>query len=320
MPGSGKSRLKTACLSFICPGNCCMDCWHSDMHCWCSDMGYRDSRQQEERGVSIGYPFNIVSGVLMTTKEDVRRQFGSNAEKYVVSQTHAHGSDLQIVYSFLNPQPHMRVLDVATGAGHTAAFIAPAVQEVIASDLSPEMIAEANKLFASRGLSNAKAVVADVESLAFPDQSFDAVTCRIAPHHFLDIERAIDEIARVLKPGGVFILEDSVAPQSKRLDRFINALEKLRDPTHVRAYSKREWRCMLLHAGFRPGHSEIYRKTHNIEDWMSNAGCSEELKDSVRAMFVDAPAAAKEHYAIKTESGKPVNYTDDKLIIKAAKR
>lgn len=77
---------------------------------------------------------------------------------------------------------------------------------------------------------------------------------------------------------------------------------------------------MLIHAGFRPGHSQIYRKTHNIEDWMSNAGCSDQLKASVRAMFVDAPAAAKEHYAITIENDRPVTYTDDKLIIKAIKR
>lgn len=257
---------------------------------------------------------------MTTTKEDVKRQFGANAEKYAASQTHAHGSDLQVVFSFLNPQPQMRVLDVATGAGHTAAMIAPAVQEVVASDLSAEMIAETNKLFASKGLNNAKAVVEDVEALSFPDASFDAVTCRIAAHHFLAIEKAISEIARVLKPGGVFVLEDSVSPQSKRLDRFINSLEKLRDPTHVRAYTKREWRRMLIHAGFRVGHSEIYRKTHNIDDWMSNSGCSDELKTSVRAMFVDAPLAARDHYAIAIENGKPVTYTDDKLIIKATKR
>lgn len=133
---------------------------------------------------------------MTTTKDDVKRQFGANAQKYAVSKTHAEGSDLQIVFSFLNPQPHMRVLDVATGAGHTTALIAPAVAHVTASDLAPEMIAETAKLFASKGLTNADAVVSDVEALAFADASFDAVTCRIAPHHFMDIEKALSEIAR----------------------------------------------------------------------------------------------------------------------------
>lgn len=257
---------------------------------------------------------------MTTTKDDVRRQFGDNAAKYAASKTHALGSDLQIVLSYLDPHPTMRVLDVATGAGHTAATIAPAVAHVTASDLSPEMIEQTIKLFAEKGLTNADAVVADVEALDFSDSYFDAVTCRIAPHHFLDIEKAIAEIARVLKPGGLFILEDSVSPPSKRLDRFVNSLEKLRDRTHIRAYTKREWRRMLIGAGFRVARAEIYRKTHNIDDWMSNAGCSEELKKEVRAMFLQAPPVAKEHYAIEIADGKPVSYTDDKLILKAIKR
>lgn len=269
----------------------------------------------------MGYPFNMELGAHMTTtKDDVKRQFGSNAEKYAMSKTHALGSDLQIVLAYLEAQPHMRVLDVATGAGHTAATIAPNVEHVTASDLSPEMIEQTKKLFASKGLSNTDAVVVDVEALEFPDNTFDAVTCRIAPHHFLDIQKAVDEIARVLKPGGAFILEDSVSPPSKRLDRFVNSLEKLRDPTHVRAYTKREWRRMLIHSGLRVVRSELYRKTHNVEDWMTNSGCSEELKEQVRTMFVQAPDVAKEHFAIEISEGKPVSYTDDKLILKAVKR
>ncbi len=256
---------------------------------------------------------------MTTTKDDVRRQFGANAHNYAASKGHAQGSDLQIVLSFLDPQPHMRVLDVATGAGHTAALIAPAVQHVTASDLSPEMIAETAKLFAAKGLTNACAVVADVEALQFADASFDAVTCRIAPHHFLNIEKAIAEIARVLKPGGVFVLEDSFSPQAKRLDRFINDIEKRRDPTHVRAYTRREWRRMLIHAGLKVSRMQNYRKTHDIEEWMNNSGCSEALKDSVRAMFCEAPPVAKEHYDIKVEDGKPISYTDDKVIVKAFK-
>ncbi len=257
---------------------------------------------------------------MTTTKDDVKRQFGANAHSYAVSKTHAHGSDLKIVFSFLDPQPHMLVLDVATGAGHTAALIAPAVAHVTALDLAPEMIAETAKLFASKGLTNVDAVVADVEALAFEAATFDAVTCRIAPHHFFDIEKAIAEIARVLKPGGVFVLEDSFSPQAKRLDRFINTLEKLRDPTHVRAYTRREWRRMLIDAGFNVVRMENYRKTHDIEEWMTNSGCSDELKTSVRAMFIQAPAAALEHYEIQIEDGKPVKYTDDKFIVKAVKR
>lgn len=84
------------------------------------------------------------------TKEAVARQFGRAARAYATSAGHAQGSDLAIVLSLLNPQSRWRVLDVATGAGHTALAVAPHVEHVIATDLAPEMIDEARSLAAAR--------------------------------------------------------------------------------------------------------------------------------------------------------------------------
>src|SRR4029079_13525729 len=91
--------------------------------------------------------------------------------------------------------------------------------------------------------------VMDVEDLAFPDASFDGVTCRIAAHHFHNVDRAIAEIARVLRPGGRFVLEDSMSPHNPVLDRFLNGVETLRDPTHIRSYTEIEWRSLIDAAG-----------------------------------------------------------------------
>jgi len=253
------------------------------------------------------------------TKEDVSRQFGKNARSYALSAGHAKGSDLQIVLQMLKPNPGMTVLDVATGAGHTAALIAPELGHVTAVDLAPEMIAETLKLFASRQIANATAVVMDVEALAFADEIFDAVTCRIAPHHFLDIEKAIREIARVTKRGGCFVLEDSYSPQAKRLDDFINGVERLRDPTHIRSYTKIEWRRMLRQAGLKVIRVRNYRKSHNIAEWMDHAGLDDEGKKQVLATFANAPDWARKRYEIVCEDGIPVSYTDDKLILRALK-
>ena len=98
--------------------------------------------------------------------------------------------------------PKMTVLDVATGTGFTAAAVAPFVKEVtIATDLVPQMIAQTEKLARARSLANMKSMVCDVEALSFADASFDAVTVRIAPHHFLDIAKALSEVAHVLAPA-----------------------------------------------------------------------------------------------------------------------
>lgn len=255
----------------------------------------------------------------MPSKEDISRQFGRNARSYATSKGHAQGSDLNIVLTLLKPEKNWNVLDVATGAGHTAATVAPFVNSVVATDLTPEMIDETLKLFKNSGIANATAQVMDVEALGFADASFDAVTCRIAPHHFLDIHQALAEIARVLPPGGVFVLEDSYAPQSARLDRWINDLERLRDPTHVRSYTKGQWRNMLHGAGFRVLKSVNYRKRHNIAEWINNAGVPEAKREDVLNVFRLAPLWAREHYQIEFDDATPLAYTDDKAIFRAVK-
>lgn len=256
---------------------------------------------------------------MATSKDDVKRQFGRNAGNYARSAGHARGSDLDIVLDLLKPNRRWRVLDIATGAGHTAALVAPLVEHVTAIDLAPEMIEETEKLFASRGIENATAQVMDTEALDFDDDSFDAVTCRIAPHHFLDIDKAVAEMARVLSPRGVIVLEDSCSPQDERLDQFINYVELLRDPTHIRSYSESEWRSMLTGTGLKIKKVREYRKTHEIEDWMDKASLAAEKRPLVLRSFAQASEAAIEHFAITFDGNTPVSYTDDKIIIRAVK-
>jgi ubiquinone/menaquinone biosynthesis C-methylase UbiE len=253
------------------------------------------------------------------TKEEVSRQFGRTAEAYARSAGHASGADLGILLKLLAPSCDMKVLDVATGTGFTAAAVAPFVREVVATDLVPEMIAQTEKLVKARGLANVKTSACDVEALSFADASFDAVTVRIAPHHFLDIEKALAEIARVLRPGGVFVMEDSCAPEARRSDRFINALEKLRDPTHVRSYTKREWKTMLATAGLKVVRLRNYRKQHDIADWVERSGLPAEEQAQVHAAFAGAPAWARKAFSIVDRDGHAVSYSDDKVILRALK-
>jgi ubiquinone/menaquinone biosynthesis C-methylase UbiE len=192
-----------------------------------------------------------------TIHKRVQSQFGPVAEQYTTSAGHADPGALARVVALAQPSPGDRALDVATGAGHTALALAPAVAAVVAYDLTPAMLEEASRNAEARGLSNVATMQGTAESLPFPDQSFEIVTVRIAPHHFADIHAAVREMARVLRPGGRLVVVDTTVPEDDALDQQINQVEALRDPSHVRNYRESEWRSMLAAAGLSVALCEV---------------------------------------------------------------
>jgi ubiquinone/menaquinone biosynthesis C-methylase UbiE len=102
-------------------------------------------------------------------------------------------------------KPGIRVLDLASGAGDPALTLAEVVGpsgHVTATDLVTEMLAVVEEFARERGLANMSLRQADAEALPFPDEAFDAVTCRLGVMFFSNAQRALGETRRVLKPGG----------------------------------------------------------------------------------------------------------------------
>ena len=245
------------------------------------------------------------------SKQQVREQFGANAAAYVSSPTHAQGASLSRLVERVAPQAAWRVLDVATATGHTALAFAPFVAAVIGLDLTPQMLPLAARLATERGAANVTFTVGDVEDLPFSDGAFDVVTCRIAPHHFPDVGRFIAEAARVLRPGGVLAVVDNVVPGSrlrgKKADRqreagaYVNAFEKLRDPSHVRCLSYDEWLDALAVAGLKVEAQETLDKRLTFETWAARH--TSEMQTRLRVMLLQAPAAAAEFLDPQTHTG-----------------
>lgn len=253
-------------------------------------------------------------------KQQIQAQFGGSAEAYVVSATHAEGDDLDQLVAWAEGGPNRVALDVATGAGHTALALAPRFERVVASDLTPRMLETAAKHAREVGVGNVEFRQADAEALPFEDASFDLVSCRIAPHHFDDVGRFVSEVARVLKPGGVFLLEDSVVPDDPEAAEFLNRAEKLRDATHVRSLAASEWRALLLGAGLTPEAEQLFAKPHPFASWVERARTPEESRRALVAAFYAAPATAREALAIQLgPDGEVLSYTDEKLLIKSRK-
>lgn len=252
-------------------------------------------------------------------KSQAQQRFGQRAQGYVSSQTHAKGADLERLVELAQPQPGWLALDVATGGGHTALKFAPRVGKVIASDLTPAMLRAARDFIRGSGAANVAFSAADAESLPFASETFDLVTCRIAPHHFPDVFRFIQECARVLKPGGLLLIQDQLVPDDDRAARYVDAFERLRDPSHHRVYAEYEWRGMFLDAGLSVEAVEGYAKTADLVPWAQLQDCSAEVIERLQVMLAQAPQAVADwlHPAC---AGTPDATFDHRYIIITGRR
>ncbi len=200
------------------------------------------------------------------SKKTIQEQFGKYAGDYVSSIPHARGASLQRLVDLLEAKPDWDVLDVATGAGHTAFAFAPFVRQIWATDITSEMLETTQKQAKERGFQNITAEYADAEDLPYADNRFDLLTCRIAAHHFNDICKFLEQAKRVLRPGGFLAVVDNVVPPGPDGD-YINAFEKLRDPSHGSCLTLDAWIDLFQTVGITIIHHETIDKQLQFEKW-----------------------------------------------------
>lgn len=237
--------------------------------------------------------------------ERVWQTFAPNAEAYVTSESHASGPDLARLVELAAPQSTDHALDVSTGGGHTALALALLVGRMVASDLTPRMLAAARAHINAQGAANVDYVIADAERLPFLDETFDLVTVRIAPHHYPDAARATREMARVLKRGGRLVLIDNIAPEDAALDHLLNNWEKRRDPSHIRSHTLAEWRDYIARAGLRLTHEEVGRKAIAFAPWAARTQMPAADRAALEADMLAAPAEARAYFEIIPAEGGP---------------
>ncbi|SDZ56100.1 Ubiquinone/menaquinone biosynthesis C-methylase UbiE [Evansella caseinilytica] len=258
-------------------------------------------------------------------KNDVQLQFGKNAKAYVDSDIHRKGADLQQLVAITDMTGCEQALDIATGGGHTANAIAPHVREVVALDVTPQMLAEAEKFVRSQGNDNVRFVEGEAGELPFSAGAFDLVTCRIAAHHFPDVERFLAEVHRVLKDGGQFLLDDNTAPEVEAYDIFYNAVEKRRDYSHQRAYKKSEWVRMLERSGFCLLELHRFDKRFIFDNWCRRMNVTGKEKDSLNKLMLMTDEKLQRHFKLEvTENANGentvVSFCGEAVLVKAIKK
>jgi ubiquinone/menaquinone biosynthesis C-methylase UbiE len=184
--------------------------------------------------------------------------------------------------------PEDTVLDVACGPGLLACAFARVAKYATGIDMTPAMLEQARKIQQEQGLQNVAWQSGDVYSLPFPPEQFSIVSSRFVFHHLQDPLAALREMKRVSKPGGRIVVAD-MAPLPAKVDA-LNAAERLRDPSHVRALTLDELRGLFKQAGLVSPQVNTYRMEGELEDLLSRSFPNEGDADRLRTIFADSLA------------------------------
>jgi SAM-dependent methyltransferase len=185
------------------------------------------------------------------------------AEAYRTSEAHREGRDLDLIVEWASGA--RTAVDVATGGGHVARRLREAGLDVVSLDPAAGMRPD---------------VVAPAERLPFAEGSFDMVACRVAAHHFEDVEAAVREMARV--SCELVLVSDNLfaGDAAEEADR-------VRDSSHVRNYTEDEWRSFFDDARLDVEEAVTYEHPVLFEPWLERAGCTGEDAERVRELVAD---------------------------------
>lgn len=239
-------------------------------------------------------------------KQSARDRFGRRSDAYSKSSILSNKDHLNLIIDLASPEESDSVLDIATGNGFLAFEFAEKVSRVIGCDMTEDMLDIAESIRKDRKLDNVAFDVMDAESLRFEDGSFDIVSCRFAFHHFTNPKKVISEMVRVCRNGGKIVLVDGLSSEDPVKSEYHNRIEQIRDPSHVRLYSRSELIRMLQDAGLRVTHAREWDADFYFDEWIAIANPGEEIAEQVRNMMINSIEDDK--------TGLNVRFKDDKML------
>jgi ubiquinone/menaquinone biosynthesis C-methylase UbiE len=228
-------------------------------------------------------------------------QFGARAQAYVESAVHAGGADLDALAGLAAAAAPARALDLGTGGGHVAYLLARHAGRVTAADLSPEMLRVVAREAREKALGNLETAVAAAENLPFADGEFDFLASRFSAHHWRDFAAGLGQARRVLRVGAPAVFIDIISPGPALLDTHLQAVELLRDPSHVRDYALDEWFSALTRAGFAIQSCKTWRLRMDFAVWTKRMRTPTPLAEAIRILQAKADNQTRSHFAIEAD-------------------
>jgi len=247
---------------------------------------------------------------------DPRTSFEPVAASYLTSSVHSNPDALERMIEVVQPRGGV-VVDVATGAGHTAYTFAPHVDRVIATDITDAMLKLTRKTAEERAIANLDVVFALAEALPFRSVALTGVTCRMGSHHFDNVPRFVSECYRTVGSGGWMLIVDTIGDDDDEADAQVDHLERVRDPSHRRNFRPFEWKRFAEDAGFMVKHMERTTKPLEIEEWMERMRVPAQDREHLREVVANAKGKFAEYLMPESRNGKNYFHLHEMLMFAA---
>ncbi len=227
---------------------------------------------------------------------------------------------LRLLVDFTGAGLDDTVLDVACGPGLVVCALAAVVRHATGIDVTPAMIERARALAAEKGLANVAWQVGDVLPLPYPDGAFSLVVSRFAFHHFPEPRAVLAEMKRVCAPGGRVVLVDVAASEDPAKAAALNRMEKLRDPSHVRALTLAELEGLFAEVGLPAPRAAFYQLKSELEGLLERSFPEAGDAERVRRMLIDSLADDGLGLGTRRRGGGEIVFAYPVAVLAAGKR
>lgn len=228
-------------------------------------------------------------------------QFGPGAQAYVESAVHAGGVDLEALARLAGDMRPAHALDLGTGGGHVAYALARHAERVTAVDPSSEMLQAVSAHARENGLANIETVRGAAEDLPFGAEKFDFLASRFSAHHWRDLAAGLRQARRVLRAVSPAVFIDIVSLGRPAFDTHLQAIELLRDPSHVRDYALAEWMTALSQAGFAVKTCRTWRLRMAFDVWTRRMRTPEPLVRAIRDLQQTTEAETRAWFVLEED-------------------
>lgn len=228
--------------------------------------------------------------------QTVHHQFDPQAQAYLASAVHASGPDLHYAATLAEqavPKGKGMFLDMGCGAGHLTYALAPHAAQVTAADPSPQMVATVAATAKEKGLGNVETTQANANTMSFSANQFCITTSRYSAHHWLDIGNCIANMRRVTKPGGYLLMIDVLGHEDPLVDTHLQAMELLRDPSHIRNLTATQWRNVITRSGFELLEEKTWPLPIAFAPWITRMNTSQQRAEMILTLQADAPSEVR---------------------------